>query len=394
MDWGHLKDQYAIVGVGYTPQGKVPDRTALSFHVEACLNAVRDAGLTKEDIDGLLLYRYFEPVGGDRDITAFTVAEQLGIRPTVLSQEHYCTRSWLMHAIGLLECGFCRYVVVSYGDNARSGGRNFVEELSGTGKAFDELAAYGDFSTLAKYAMVARRAMEVYGTGPDVWKEIAIAQRQWAQLNPRAGMYGKPLDDAGYYANEYVAEPFRMLDATPVSDGGRAIVITSAERAKHLPHPPVYITGFGTACQPVSPFRLLAEDEVSAAAVAGKMAFGMAGMTPTDIDACQIYDCFTYTVEATLADYGFYDPRDSAAFLTREHIGPGGGFALNTSGGLLSEAYFMGLTPVSEAVMQLMGRCETRQLGVLPGTKQPRAILCSDNGGVLQSHCAMILTRQ
>ncbi len=393
MAFDNLRNRIAVAGIGYTPQGKVADRTAVSFHIEAVKNAIEDAGIGKEEVDALLLYRHFDAIGGDYDVTAFTAAEQLGIRPKLLSQETYCTRSWLLYCAGLLVSGLCRYVVLSYGDNARSARRSFVKELKG-GNAVDELAAYGDLSTMAKYSMLARRAQDAFGTGPAVWKEIAIAQRRWANLNPIASMNHKPLDEEGYYAADLVAEPLRLLDATPNSDGGRAIVLTTAERAKALcRHPLVTIRGFGSANQPLSPYRLCAEDSDSAAARAGRQAFEMAGVTKEDIDACELYDCFTYTVEATLRDYGFFRAGEEKEFLTKERLGPGGEFPVNTSGGMLSEAYFMGLTPVSEGVMQLMGRCGERQLGVYPGTKTPGLIMCSDNGGVFQSHASLILER-
>lgn len=393
MDFQRLKKKYAVVGVGFTPQGKVPGRTALSFHVEACANAIMDAGLRKEDIDGLFLYRHFSPIGNDYDTTAFTVAEQLGIRPFALNQEYTCYRSWLTHAIGLLEAGFCRYVLVSYGDNGYSGRRSFVKELDASNNSTDELAAFGDFSTLAKYAMVARRAMFEDGTGPHVWKEIALNQRRWANLNPIASTYKKHMTEENYLNDPFVAEPFRMMDAVPVTDGGRAIIIPSADRAKDLKNPPVYIRGLGESNVPLSPFRLKNRDDRSAAAVASAQAFRMAGIGPNDVDACEIYDCFTFTVEHTLRDCGFFKPWESKDWFKTERIGPGGSMPVNTSGGMLSEAYFMGLTPVSEAVMQLMGRCGQRQLGVLSGTKTPHFILCTDNGGVLQSNCTIIFER-
>lgn len=392
MNLNHLKNQIAIVGVGYTPQGKIPGRTAVGFHTEAIRNAITDAGIEKRDVDGLLLYRHFDPLAGDTDVTAFTVSEQLGIRPHIIGQEYYCTRGWLFNSIGLLTSGLCRYVVLSYGDNARSARRSFVKELDGD-QATDDLASFGDLSTMAKYAMQARRAMDTYGTGPDVWKEIAIAQRSWACMNPRAGMYGKPLDDEGYYTSDMVAEPLRLLDATPNSDGGRAIVLTTVQVAKTLNRPYAVIRGFGSANQPISPFRLSVEDPSSAAFVASRQAFAMAGITHKDVDACELYDCFTYTVEATLRDYGFFQPKQVREFLCRERLGPGGELPVNTSGGMLSEAYFMGLTPVSEAVMQLTGRCGSRQLGVIPGTKEPSIIVCSDNGAVFQSHVTLVLER-
>ena len=235
--------------------------------------------------------------------------------------------------------------------------------------------------------------MEKYGTGPDVWKEIAIAQRAWAELNPRAAMKNKPLDDQGYYDSSYIVEPLRLLDATPNSDGGRAIVLTTAERAKEMGQKAVLIRGFGSANKTASPFRLDVYDENSAAAVASRKAYAMAGVTSKDIDACELYDFFTYTVEATLRDYGFFKPGESKEFLTRKRLGPGGEFPVNTSGGMLSEGYFMGLTPVSEAVMQLRGECGERQLGVYPNTKKPELIMCSDNGAVFQSNLALILER-
>ena len=392
MAFEELRNKIAVVGVGYTAQGKVPGRTAVGFHCEAIRNALADAGIEKGDIDALLLYRHFDAIGGDYDVTAFTVAEQLGIRPAVVSQETYCTRSWLYYCVGLLESGLAKYIVLSYGDNGRSGKRNWTKEISGA-KAADELAAYGDLSTMAKYAMLARRAMDLYGTGPQVWKEIAIAQRRWANLNPIAAMHSKVLDEEGYFASEFVAEPLRMLDATPNCDGGRAIVLTTAERARGLKQTPVVIRGFGSANQPLSPFRLRVEDEESAAMAASRQALRMAGVTLKDIDACELYDCFTYTVESTLRDYGFFKPAEVKEFLTAERLGPGGDLPVNTSGGMLSESYFMGLTPLSEAVMQLQGRCGERQLGVVPGSRTPELILCSDNGGVLQSHLTMVLER-
>lgn len=392
MSFSELSNKISIVGIGFTPQGKVPGRTAAGFHCEAIRNAIEDAGLEKNDIDALLLYRHFDPIGGDYDMTAYTVAEQLGIRPAVLAQEYFCTRSWLYYSIGLLNSGLCKYVVLSYGDNARSAKRNWMKEVK-FNKATDELGAYGDFSTLSKYAMLARRAMDVYGTGPDVWKEIAIAQRRWANINPIAGMHSKELTDELYEESPMMADPFRLLDATGNSDGGRAIVLTTTERAKSMGKPAVAIRGFGSANQPLSPYRLSAEDDESAAFLASREAFKIAGVTHKDIDICEMYDCFTYTVEATLRDYGFFTADEAKDYLTRERLGPGGDFPVNTSGGMLSEAYFMGLTPLSEAYMQLAERCGERQLGVYPNTKKPALAVVSDNAGVFQGNAALILER-
>jgi acetyl-CoA acetyltransferase len=119
----------------------------------------------------------------------------------------------------------------------------------------------------------------------------------------------------------------------------------------------------------------------------------MAGITLNDIDACQIYDCFTYTVEITMQDYGFFGPGEGENWFSGGTIEPGGRMPVNTSGGQLSEAYHMGLAPLTEGVMQLMGRCGERQLGPETGTKKPEIILCSDNGAILQTHSCYILRR-
>jgi acetyl-CoA acetyltransferase len=132
---------------------------------------------------------------------------------------------------------------------------------------------------------------------------------------------------------------------------------------------------------------------LTGARIAGKMAFDMAGISIDDIDACEIYDCFSYTVEVTLQDYGFFEPGGGEDWFKGGTIEPGGRMPINTSGGQLSEAYFMGLTPITEAVMQIMGRCGDRQLGPRTNTREPEIILCSDNGAILQCHSSLILRK-
>ncbi|MBW2059966.1 MAG: thiolase family protein [Deltaproteobacteria bacterium] len=381
-----LKDKYAIVGVGYTPQGRVPDRTALSFYVEACANAIKDAGLTREDIDGLMCYRYFPPESGEEEVTPYLVAQHLGLSPNLLSQEANCARTHLHHALGALEAGLCRYIVVGYAFKMSAGARGFA-----MGQGDKEV--FGEFGAVAGYGMAARRAMHTFGTGPETWKEIAVGQRRWANLNPRAIMHGRPLTYDDYYNARWVVEPFRLNDCCLINDGGRAYVITSLERARDLKHPPAVIMGLG---QHNPSYDVYQSDRLAGptgARTAGQTAFNMAGITCSDIDACEIYDCFTYTVEITLQDYGFFGPGEGQDWFKDGAIAPGGRLPVNTSGGLLSEAYFMGLTPLTEGVMQIMGRCSDRQLGPKTRTKQPEIILCSDNGGILQTHTCCILRR-
>ncbi len=256
-----------------------------------------------------------------------------------------------------------------------------------------EDAVFGHFGATGGYALAARRAMHTFGTGPETWKHIAVGQRKWANLNPRAIMHEPKMTFDDYYNSRWVVEPFRLFDNCLVNDGGRAVVVTSAERAKDLRHTPVLIMGMGqhNPSGEIPQATYLAGP--TGAKIAGQTALRMAGISLDDIDACEIYDCFTYTVEITLQDYGFFEPGEGEDWFKDGTIEPGGKMPTNTSGGQLSEAYFMGLTPLSEAVMQLMGRCADRQLGPKTKTKEPEIILCSDNGGILQSHSCYILRR-
>ena len=384
-----LKDKYAIVGIGYTPQGRIPNRTALSFHVEACANAIKDAGLKREDIDGLICYRYFPPAPGEAEVTPYLVAQQLGLSPKALSQEANCARTQLLNALGWLEAGLCHYVVISYADNSLSGGSMYriITESAG------DNAVFGQFGLTAEYAMAARRAMHTFRTGPETWKEIAVGQRQWANLNPIAMMHDYTMTFDDYYHARRVVEPFRLYDNCLITDGGRAYVVTSVERARNLRHRPTVIMGIGQHNPSCDIHQASYMAGPTGAKISGDIAFNMAGITIDDIDACQIYDCFTYTVEITLQDYGFFKPGEGEDWFKGGTIAPGGRLPVNTSGGLLSEAYFMGLTPLTEGAMQLMERCEDRQLGPKTNTKEPEIILCSDNGGVLQTHSTIILRK-
>ncbi len=254
-------------------------------------------------------------------------------------------------------------------------------------------AVFGHFGATAGYALAARRAMHTFRTGPETWKQIAVGQRKWANMNPRAMMYDRTMTFDDYYNARWLVEPFRLFDNCLISDGGRAYVVTSAERARDLKHPPVLIMGMGQHNPSYDVQQATHMAGPTGAKKGGEMAFKMAGITVDDIDACEIYDCFTYTVEITLQDYGFFGPGEGEDWFKGGTIEPGGRMPVNTSGGQLSEAYFMGITQLTEAVMQLMGRCEERQLGPKTNTKKPEIILCSDNGGILQSHSCAILRR-
>ena len=289
----------------------------------------------------------------------------------------------------MLDAGICNYVLVSYGRNDASSPISVTAGHWGD----DNEPVFGFFGATTGYAMAAQRAMHTFHTGPETWKEIAVGQRKWANLNPRAVMHNRLMTYDDYYKYPWVVEPLRLPDCCLVSDCGRAYIVTSLKRARDLRHPPAVIMGLGEDNQSYEIFQSPHMAGPTGAKRAGEQAFRMAGITIDDIDACEIYDCFSSTVEITMQDYGFFGPGEGEGWFKGGTIAPGGKMPVNTSGGLLSEAYCMGLTPLTEGVMQIMGRCGERQLGPKTNTREPEIILCSDNGGILQSHSTVILRR-
>jgi acetyl-CoA acetyltransferase len=208
------------------------------------------------------------------------------------------------------------------------------------------------------YAMVAQRHMHLYGTSNDHLGAIAVAEREWANRNPAAQFFDTPMTLDDYRNSRWVVEPFHLFDCCLVSNGGLAVIVTSAERARDLPRPPVYILGMGQGHPGGDP----AETLTSGAPLARDTAFAMAGITLADVDVAELYDCYTFTVLVTLEDYGFCKKGEGGPFVADGRIGPGGALPVNTGGGQLSSFYMWGMTPVSEAVIQMRGDGGARQV--------------------------------
>jgi acetyl-CoA acetyltransferase len=384
----NLKNKVAIVGVGYTPQNRVPGRSALSYHIEAATNAIEDAGLKVEEIDGILTQS-----GGERpQVLPWNIAQALGTRISFCDQQNEWGATagcMVFHAAAALVYGLANYVVCTYGESpvSMSGAGSYAFEM-------DDRPVFGWYGASASYAMAARRGMHDFGTGPETWSHIAVSQRKWANLNPRAIMHDKIMNYDDYYQCQYVVEPFRLFDICQVSNSGRAFVVTTAERARNCRHRPVYVLGVGQDHPGTNIVQSNFMTGPTGARKSGEKALGMAGIPLEDIDACEIYDCYTYTVEITMQDYGFFAPGEGKAFFANGRTGPGGELPVNTSGGLLSEAYQQGFTPLTEAVAQLQGNAGDRQLGPTTKTKEPKIILVSNNGGTLQTHSTVILSNE
>jgi acetyl-CoA acetyltransferase len=234
----------------------------------------------------------------------------------------------------------------------------------------------------AMYAMVARRYMHTYGTTQDDLGAVAVAQRAWANTNPAAQFHDRPLTLADYHASRWVVEPFHILDCCLVSNGGVAVIVTSADRARALRQPPVYVWGMGQG----HPGGDVSDTLTSGAVLAKETAFRMAGITAADVDLAELYDCYTFTVLATLEDYGFCPKGEGGAFVADGHTGRDGSLPVNTGGGQLSSSYMWGMTPIAEAIAQARGTAGARQM--------PRhdIVLASGNGGLLSTHSTLVLS--
>ncbi|MPY56516.1 thiolase family protein [Streptomyces spongiae] len=368
--------------------GKVYGRSAAEFAVEAVTLAAADAGLDLADIDGLLIN---PGVGGDIGLPLHTA---LGLRELRLLTEMQGFGSsadgMVQYAALAVHAGMADVVVCVYADAPLREDRGAGATYTGAGRratGVDALpAAAGLRSAPAKYALAARRHMERYGTTSEQLGAVALAARQWAALNDRAQMKDRPLTLEDHQSSRMVADPLRLYDCCLVSNGGIAVVVTSAERARALRRPPVYVLGWGQGHPGYPMSRGSTFGLVTGAAISGPAALKMAGLTLADVDVREIYDCFTYTTLVTLEDYGFCAKGEGGEFVASGAIAPGGSHPTNTGGGQLSSYYMWGMTPLSEGVIQARGDGGVRQA--------PKAdvVLVSGNGGVLDHHATLLLS--
>lgn len=385
------KGSTALVGLGLTSQGKVFHTNEVGFAVEAVELALHDAGLSRDLVDGLLL----NPGLAWRDggMGSFHLQQALGLRDLRLSASMNLggatAIAMIQQAALAIAAGQCSIVVCVFSDAPLRGSRAETERRPAGGagasyafaKGLD--AAYGQFGMNARYAMVARRHMHVYGTTNDHFAAVAVAQRRWANRNPAAQFHATPLTTEEYHRSRWVVEPFHLYDCCLVSNGGVAVVVTSAERAADCRTRPVYIWGMGQGHPGGDPLDTL----MSGAGLAKEAAFRTADVTLADIDFCQLYDCYTLTVILTLEDYGFCEKGAGGPFVAHGTTAPGGRLPVNTGGGQLSSFYMWGMTPVSEAIIQLRGEGDARQV------ERNEISLVSGNGGLLSTHSTLILSR-
>jgi acetyl-CoA acetyltransferase len=357
----------AIVGLGHTQQGELPGRSVEDNAVEAGLEALADAGLTVDDLDGLIACKSVQ--GGGNDVA---VGELLGVNLPYVQSLDYGTCNFSLHlAVLAIVSGMAHTVLLTYGANARSGKFDFGKPIYGA----DFASAAGLVHIAGRAGLALQRHKAVYGTTDEQFGMLAVGQRQWAQMNPNA-IFRKPLTMADYLAEPYMVEPLRRSDVTMISDGGVAIVVTTAERARDLPNRPVYIAGIAEYAgvrgehNPENLMRPWLKDSAQAI-------WTSTGLTPTDVDALYIQDPTALWSLQMLEYYGFCGIGEGGPFLADGHTLPGGDLPFNTHGGQLSESYTWGWMHVVEAVRQLRGQAGERQLDA-PAI----AMYCSSHGFV------------
>jgi acetyl-CoA acetyltransferase len=375
-----------ICGLGITELGKVYGPTAAQFAADAVRRAAADAGLALGAIDGLLVS------SGISHGVQLDLQLDLGLHDLALLSEMqaYGSTAGAMVQVASMavQSGLASTVACVWADAPLRPGTSSAAAYGNAARVPSGWrglsAAAGIVGANPRYAMAARRHMERFGTTSDQLGTIAVAQRDWAVLNPLAQLR-TPITIEDYHASRWIAEPFRLLDCCLVSNGGIAVIVTSAERAAGLRQPPVYVRGWAQAHPGHSGRRFDDFGLISGAATAGPAALRMADAELADIDVVELYDCYTYTVLVTLEDYGFCGKGEGGPFAASGVLGPEGKLKVNTGGGQLSAYYMWGMTPLSEAVIQARGQAGQRQV------RDHQLVLVSGNGGVLDHHSTLVL---
>jgi acetyl-CoA acetyltransferase len=359
-----------IAGVAESRFGEVPDATALQLHHEAAAAAVADAGLTKDDVDGLF------SCGADL-MHPLVLAEYLGIRPRYIDGTQVGGSTWefyVHHAVGAIEAGLCDVALLNYATTSRSDLKRKVRSanvaIDARGPAQFE-SAYGH-TVIGRHAMAATRHMHEFGTTPAQLAEIAVQIRDNASHNPLA-MYREPITVDDVLSSRMISSPLHKLDCCIRSDGGGAVVLVAEDRARDLPRKPVWVLG---AAEAISHHTMSEWEDftVSPAAWSAERAFAMAGVKASEIDVLQVYDSFTITVLLTLEALGFCARGEGGAFVEGGRLRLDGELPTNTDGGGLSSNHpgMRGLFLIIEAVRQLRSEASGRQV--------PDARLAAVNG--------------
>jgi acetyl-CoA acetyltransferase len=356
-----------IVGIGETDYCRKPGSglSQLGVQLQASARAIAEAGLKASEIDGIMP---FPNLGRAEEIAANLGCENLRYAATI-HMGGAAPAASLQAAAAAVNSGMANYVLLPAGWNGYSGARvrqtvsQDISSIPGGAIARDYYLPFGFTAPPQWYSVIARRHMHEFGTRSEQLGAIALTMRKHAQLNPKAVMHGKPMTMDDYLASPMLADPYRFFDCCLETDGGAAVVVTSAERARDLATRPIRI--LAAACgQPYPADEITNRRDIfkTGLTIAAPEAFGKAGLTPSDVDFAMIYDCFTFEVLQQLEEAGFCQRGEGGSFVEGGRIELGGELPVNTHGGLLSEAHVLGMSHIVEAVRQLRGDLGERQV--------------------------------
>lgn len=376
-----LRGKVAIVGAAESDLGEVAAGvTPGDLMGQAALRALDDAGLALSDVDGLFA------AGTQMMMGSLSLGEYLGVNARYSDGSNTGGSSFeahLHHAQAAIDAGMCEVALIAYGSTQRSllkAGGTIPQEAP---NPYEE--PYAPMNPISAYALAASRHMHEFGTTREHLAQVAVAAREWAVMNPKAWSR-KPMSLDEALSAPMISDPFTTKDCCLLTDGGGAIVVTSAERARDLRRPPVFVLGSGEA-QSHLHISSMPDLTTTSAVQSGQRAFAAAGLSPTDVDVLELYDAFTINTLLFLEDLGFCAKGEAGFFVADQGIGPGGALPVNTNGGGLSYAHpgMYGLLLLVEAVRQLRGESGERQVA------DCNVALVNGNGGYLSSQCTTIL---
>jgi acetyl-CoA acetyltransferase len=381
MGMGH--NRVAIVGAALSDIGRVDDKTAFQLHFQGASRALADAGLSKEDVGGFMSC-------GLGTLAPIEVTEYLGLRPNWVDSTQVGGSSWeflVEHAVAAISQGLTDVVVLAYGSTTRADLKRRLRtaNLGFGSRGPSQFDSPWGHSLIAKYAMTARRHMFEFGTTIEQLSEIAVSARYNASLNPEA-FYRDPITIEDVMSGPVIADPFTKLHCCIRSDGGGAIVLASEQRARDCAKPPVWILGTGEAVSHTTMSEWTDFTE-SPCVRSGQQAYARAGVTPADIDVCELYDAFTSMLLLTLEGLGFCKKGEGGGFVEDGKLRVGGALPTNTDGGGLSHCHpgMRGMFLLVEGARQLRGEAGARQV-------EGAEICCvNGTGGWMSSASTVIL---
>ncbi|MCY3812789.1 MAG: thiolase [Gammaproteobacteria bacterium] len=372
----------AIVGAAETTElGKIPDLSQIQLHADAALNTLADAGLQAKDIDGVA-------TAGESPIA---IAHYLGIAPRWVDGSSVGGCSFMLHvrhAAAAIEAGYADTILITHGESGRSGvGRG------GGGGGRASLPAqfegpYGGMGPTTMFTIGVLRYMKQYGMTHEQLAMVAVVQREWAGMNPRAS-FRDPITVEDVLNSRMIAYPFHLFECCLVTDGGGALILTKAERAKDFPNRPVYILGSGESVE--SPMVSQMKDLTSSQAfrIAGGEALRSAGISHEDVDHLMVYDAFAHLPIWGLEDLGFCERGEAAGFIEDGNTRPGGKLPLNTNGGGLSYMHsgMYGMYALQESVRQMRGTAPAQ-------VPDAEISVCLGVGGMFAASGCIVMTNQ